>query len=41
MDPVGLLIQVLKVTNNDPDNPGITMEEARSTVVDAVKETRG
>ena len=37
LDPVGPLIRVLKATKNDPDNPGITVDEAKSALVDAVK----
>ena len=37
LDPVGLLIPVLKATEDDPDNPGITMEEARSATVDGIR----
>ena len=35
-DPVGPLIRVLKATKDDSDNHGVTMEEARSTIVDAI-----
>lgn len=37
LDPVSPLIRVLNATENDTDNPGITMEEAKWTLVDAVK----
>ena len=37
LDPVGPLIQVLRATEDDPDNPGITMEEAKAALADAVK----
>ena len=37
LDPVGPLIRVLRATEDDPDNPGITMEEAKVAVADAVK----
>ena len=38
LDPVGPLIRVLKATEDtDEDNPGLTKEEARAAVGDAVK----
>ena len=37
LDPVGPLIRVLKATEDDPDDPGITVEDAKSAVADAIK----
>ena len=37
LDPVGPLIRVLKATKDDPHGPGITMEEAKSGLADAIK----
>ena len=37
LDLMGPLIQVLKATEDDPDDPGITMEETKSALADAIK----
>ena len=37
LDSVDPLIQFLKATEDNPDDPGITMEEAKSALADAVK----
>ena len=37
LDPMGPLIWVLRATKDDPDNPCITMEEAKAAIADAVK----
>ena len=34
---VGPLMWVLKMTEDDPDDPGITVKEAKSALADAIK----
>ena len=37
LDPVGPLIWFLKVAEDDHDNPGIMMDEAKTAIADAVR----